>query len=56
MAILCLREAAGVFGPMTCVRMVKACVRMCAYVCTTLKVESDSLSHLNYGSSTKVSL
>ena len=56
MAILCLREAAGVFGPMTCVRMVKACVRMCAYVCTTLKVESDSLSHFYYGSSTKVSL
>ena len=50
-AILCLREVARVFWPMTCVRKVKhVCVRVC-------KVEGkyDSLSHLDYGSSTKVS-
>ena len=55
MAILCLREAVRVFGPMTCVHMVKTYVCIRAYACTKLKVESNSLSHLDYGSSTKVS-
>ena len=55
MAILCLIEAARAFGPMTCVRMVKACICMHVYACAKLKVKLDSLSHLDYGSSTKVS-
>ena len=39
MAILCLIEVARVIGPMTCVRMVNACVRMHACACAKLKVE-----------------
>ena len=54
-AIICLREATRVFWLVTCIRMVKANVRMRVYACAKLKGKSNSLSYLDYGSPTKVS-